>query len=117
MLFPQFVIYQNKETLNYSDLSNILLIVINLKETWNYNAFKECTHITWMRFKDKLTYDQKVVYSNLIKKFRNILYNYLIENNSKWVSSSVLLTIYKTDIDPFLRSFSKRQLILKQSVH
>lgn len=116
MLFPQFVVYQNKSKLNYIDINNLLILTIHLKQTWYWESFKRDTHNTWMTFKDKLNSDQKVVFRNAIKKLRELFINKQINLNTGWLSSSVVHSIL-FNISPSILQYSKRQQILKSDLN
>lgn len=116
MLFPQFTLYDSKKSLTYVDLNNILTLVVNLRQTWNYSAFKKATHRTWMVFKDKLTDEQKIILRNAIVSLRTSLFNELREKNTVWLSSGIVLSLLSLT-SPYLLSFQKRQVILKNQLY
>lgn len=116
MLFPQFSLYDSKKTLTYVDLNNILIMVVNLRETWNYSAFKKATHRTWMVFKDKLNDEQKIILRNAIVSLRTSMYNELMLKDTIWLSSGIVLSLLSLT-SPYLLSFQKRQVILKNQLY
>lgn len=116
MLFPQFSLYENKKTLSYVDLNNLLLLTINLRETWNYCTLKNATHKTWMNFKDKLSNDQKVILRNAIISLRSNFKEKLIERDTIWLSSKIVSSLLSLT-SPSLLSFKKRQVILKKQMY
>ena len=113
MLFPQFLIYTTKQSLNYVDISNILLLTVNMKNTWNNDSFKKATHQTWMTFKDKLSFEQQIVLREAIISLRLSLYKHLMEQNYYWLSSSIFSSIYNFSISQYVLSFNLRKKTIK----
>lgn len=93
MLFPQLEIYKKKQRLIYQDIVDILFIVANLKQTWNYEAFKKNTHLTWMEFKDKLDVNKKLVFRSFIIQTRKVFLDELNSQNKKWLDASIVTSI------------------------
>lgn len=116
MLFPQFSLYDSKKSLTYVDLNNILTLMVNLRQTWNYATFKKDTHKTWMKFKDKLNDEQKIILRNAIVLLRTSFHYKLIEKNTVWLSSEIVLNLLSLT-SPSLLSFKKRQSILKSQMY
>ncbi len=93
MLFPQLEIYKKKQRLVYQDIVDILFIVANLKQTWNYESFKKNTHLTWMEFKDKLDVNKKLVFRSFIIQTRKVFLDELNSQNKKWLDASIVTSI------------------------
>lgn len=111
MLFPQFYTYREKEHLNYVDLKNLLLITINLRQSWNFDTLKNATKRTWDLFSNKLTEDQKIIFRAVIVELRGNFRQKLNEENLYWLSTSKVNTLFSS-LTPSLVEYRKRQVIL-----
>lgn len=111
MLFPQFSIFSNKRSFNYIDINNLLIITINLRETWNYATLKNATHNTWITFKDKVSNDQKIILREAIIQLRLKFTSELTKRNSSWLSSSIVNSLLEL-LSPSILTFHKRKSIL-----
>lgn len=111
MLFPQFYIFREKKHLNYVDLKNLLLVTINIRESWNFDALKNATGRTWDLFRNKLTDDQKIIFRTIIVELRREFRRQLDEENLYWLSTSKVNTLFSS-LTPSLIEYRKRQVIL-----
>lgn len=113
MLFPQFAIYQQRNRFNYVDISNILVLMLNLRQTWNAANLRTDTHNTWMHFKDKLSEDQKIVMRKAITGIRASFNTKANSMNTVWLTSNIMVNLYNINTKPYVTSFHKRQEVIK----
>lgn len=114
--FPQFIIYQDKLKLNYPDLSSILLIMINLRSTWNACSFKKTTKRVWTIYSDRLDASQKIVFQRAIVQLRSYVYDTILEHNYLWLSKDLIVNFFKTEVSSNIIDFNHRKRVIKSYV-
>lgn len=114
--FPQFIIYQDKVKFSYPDLNAILLIMINLRNTWNPSTFKVTTKRVWIIYHKRLNLIQKIVFQQAIVQLRKYVNDTVSQNNFLWLSKEFIVNFFETEVTPNIIDYNHRKRVFKSYV-